>query len=70
MQGLGVPGRIPLFFRRVLTTNLQRQIMKLETHPSNTAARATLDWSPRFRNIEAGIDDLLLTWRAAMVVQA
>lgn len=70
MQGLGVPGRIPLFFRRVLSTEIQRQIMKIETHPSNAAARATLGWEPRFRNMEAGIDDLLLQWRAAMVVQA
>jgi len=70
MQGLGVPGRIPLFFRRVLSTEVQRQIMKIETHPANAAARETLGWEPRFRNIEAGIDDLLLQWRAAMAVQA
>ena len=70
MQGLGIPGRIPLFFRRALTTDIQRQIMKLETHPSNSDARAALDWTPRFRNIEAGLEDLLLTWRAEMVVQA
>jgi nucleoside-diphosphate-sugar epimerase len=70
MQGLGVPGRIPLFFRRALTSDLQRQLMKVVTHSTNADARATLDWAPRFRNIEAGIDDLLLVWRAAMVVQA
>ncbi|MFN8379347.1 MAG: NAD(P)-dependent oxidoreductase [Anaerolineae bacterium] len=70
MQGLGVPGRVPLFFRRVLSSEVQRQIMKIETHPSNAAAREALDWAPRFHNIEAGIDDLLLQWRAAMVVQA
>ena len=70
MQGLGVPGRIPLFFRRMLSTEVQRQIMKIETHPSNAAAREALGWEPRFRNIEAGIDDLLLQWRAAMAVQA
>ena len=65
-----MPGRIPLFFRRVLTTETQRQIMKIETHPGNIAAREALGWEPRFHNIEAGIDDLLLQWRAAMVVQA
>lgn len=70
MQGLGVPGRVPPFFRRVLSSEVQRQIMKIETHPGNAAARETLGWEPRFRTIEAGIDDVLLQWRAAMVVQA
>jgi nucleoside-diphosphate-sugar epimerase len=70
MQGLGIPGRIPLFFRRALTTDIQRQIMKLAIHPSNTNTRAALDWAPRFRTIESGLEDLLLNWRAEMVVQA
>ena len=70
MQGLGIPGRIPLFFRRALTSEAQRQLLKIESHATNAAAREALDWSPRYANIEAGIEDVLLVWRAQMVVQA
>ncbi len=70
LQALGIPGRIPLFFRRAFTTELQRLIMKIETHPSNATARETLSWSPRCPNAEAGIEDVLLVWRAAMGAQA
>lgn len=62
-QGLGMPGRLP--FLSALSRDKRRlALMSLPAHGSNAGSRETLGWQPRFPNYRAGIDDLLLTWRA------
>lgn len=39
-------------------------LMRLPAHADNAAAKSALGWQPRFPTYRAGIDDLLLTWRA------
>ncbi|HYO87885.1 MAG TPA: NAD-dependent epimerase/dehydratase family protein [Candidatus Limnocylindrales bacterium] len=70
LQSVGMPSTLPLFIRRSFRPELQRLIMKIETYPSNASARNTLDWAPRYPTAKAGLEDLLLVWRAAMGVQA
>lgn len=70
LQSLGEPGKLPRVFRRASGPELQRLIGKIAAHPSNAAARELLDWAPRYPTAEAGLEDLLLVWRAGMDVQA
>jgi hypothetical protein len=39
--------------------------MELHAHISNDDAKEKLGWSPRFPGYQQGIDDMLLSWRAA-----
>lgn len=64
LQAFGEPGRLPAPFRR--GNALQRHLAKVETHASSAAAREALGWSPRFPRAEAGIEELLLVWRASL----
>ncbi len=43
--------------------------MQLSPHADSAEAKAALDWQPRFATCEQGIDDMLLTWRAAAGAQ-
>lgn len=63
-QGLGVPGRVPGFAARLFSSQTQRAVMDIPLAATNADARTTLGWQPRYADTRAGIDELLLTWRA------
>ena len=45
-------------------------LLGLSAQPSNAKAKEQLDWSLKFANHQDGIEDVLLTWRAAMSQEA
>lgn len=63
-QGLGVPGRIPGFAARFFSSKTQMALMDIPFSATNAEARTTLGWQPRYTDTRAGIDEMLLTWRA------
>lgn len=67
-QGLPVPGRLPRFALRALVRGNAADRLDAYAHGDNHAAKAQLNWQPQFPNYRTGIDDMLLTWRAAQVV--
>ncbi len=67
-QGLTPPGRLPRFALRALLRPDAIDQLDAAAHGDNTSAKQALDWQPRFTDYRAGIDDLLLTWRAAQTV--
>ena len=64
-QGLATPEPPPRFAFWAQPKPGQAALMALSPHADNAEAKTVLDWSPRFPGSEQGIDDLLLTWRAA-----
>jgi nucleoside-diphosphate-sugar epimerase len=61
----------PAFLKRTLAplagaaTKMVDALVALRLDADNTAAKSALDWTPQFRSFQHGIDDLLLSWRAA-----
>lgn len=68
-QGFGLSAR-PAFLAALMGGSDKRlpALMHLPAHANNAEAKAALGWSPRFPNFRAGIDDLLLSWRAEEAV--
>ncbi len=66
-QGLAVPEPAPRFAFWAQPKPEQAALMQLSPHADNAEAKAVLNWSPRFPGSEQGIEDMLLTWRAASV---
>jgi nucleoside-diphosphate-sugar epimerase len=62
-QGLAVPG-LPPFIGRLLESRMQAALSDIAYTGSPAAAREALGWRPRFSTVHAGIDDILLQWRA------
>jgi nucleoside-diphosphate-sugar epimerase len=69
-QGLSVSAR-PSFLSDLFGGGDKRlpALMRLPAHADNAAAKSALGWQPRFRDYRAGIDDLLLSWRAEEIVR-
>ncbi len=63
-QGLLAPDKPPRFSLRRPFNSLHEALQNLHYEAGNAAAKAELDWSPRFGSYKQGIDDLLITWRA------
>lgn len=64
-QGLVPPAPPPRFAVWAQPTKQQVAVMELHTHISSDDAKEKLGWSPRFPSYQQGIDDMLLSWRAA-----
>jgi nucleoside-diphosphate-sugar epimerase len=67
-QGITPPGRPPRYAIWAQPTREQVALMNLNPHiaASHSAeVQEKLGWSPRFASYQQGIDDILLTWRAA-----
>ncbi len=64
-QGLSVPARAPRYAFWAKPSEQQATLMLLSPHADSGEAKAKLGWSPRFESYQQGIDDMLLTWRAA-----
>ncbi|MDX2163558.1 MAG: NAD(P)-dependent oxidoreductase [bacterium] len=69
-QGLGAPAASPLTapLARLALGAAQYGLLNAAAHPSNADAKTLLGWQPRFTTYRQGIDDVLLSWRAAMQV--
>ena len=64
-QGMSAPGRAPRYAAWSQPSKEQVALMGLNAHGSNADTKEKLGWSPRFASYQQGIDDLLLSWRAA-----
>jgi nucleoside-diphosphate-sugar epimerase len=62
--GLSVPSQLPPAIARTLYSKVYVDLVTASTPATNTLARAELGWEPRFADIDAALDDMLLTWRA------
>jgi nucleoside-diphosphate-sugar epimerase len=62
-QGLAAPARPPLFMPRSPFSAAHAAITHLHAAPAS--AGEGLHWQPRFASFRQGIDDLLISWRAA-----
>lgn len=67
-QGLIAPENAPRFMLRNPYSRLQRALADLHVEAGGAAARSELDWKPQFPSYQHGIDDLLISWRAAEAV--
>lgn len=70
-QGLTVASLPSAFSRLPAALNpaakLQAGLLALHLEADSAPAHAALAWTPRFASVQAGIDDVLLSWRAAAV---
>lgn len=64
-QGLPPPSAAPRFAVWAQPSAEQSAVMELSPNVSNAEAKSTLNWQPRFSDYHQGIDDALLSWRAA-----
>jgi nucleoside-diphosphate-sugar epimerase len=64
--GLPVPAgvSVPAFMSRYILSPLQEKFLNSSHRVSNARAKAMLGWSPRYPNIRAGLDQVMLNWRA------
>lgn len=62
-QGLAAPARPPMFMPRSPFSAAHAAITHLHAAPAS--AGEGLHWQPRFASYRQGIDDLLISWRAA-----
>lgn len=65
--GLGAPGSPPRFLNNFFLPRAQVDLMALSARVKNSRAVEDFGWSPRFNSHQAGIEDILLTWRAAEI---
>jgi nucleoside-diphosphate-sugar epimerase len=70
--GLGVsaPSALSGFALRMMTSELQRELVDLSLRVKNDKAKSVLGWSPRCPDYPSGIEQVLLAWRAETPVQA
>ncbi|MFW5749115.1 MAG: NAD-dependent epimerase/dehydratase family protein, partial [Chloroflexota bacterium] len=65
MQPQGAVAALLKLFSRAQTSAL----LSLSTRVSNARAKSVLGWEPRFKHYRAGIDEILLLWRAEGIPQ-
>lgn len=63
--GLRLPEKFPGFLAQLLPRGAQVGLETGSVKVKNTRARNDLGWTPRFTTHTAGIEDALLSWRAA-----
>ncbi len=70
--GLGVSdnSNMPLFMLRIMTHEMQRALLATSAKLSNAKARQLLGWSPRYPTHQAGLEQVLLVWRAGEIIKA
>jgi 2-alkyl-3-oxoalkanoate reductase len=64
-QGLTAPASGGFNLRALLFGQKPLDAAAIEVHPDVNEAASKLGWTPQFASYRHGIDDLLLTWRAA-----
>ncbi len=66
--GLGVPVpsgvSVPAFMARYILSPLQEKFLNSSHKVTNARAKAMLGWSPRYPHVRAGLDQVLMNWRA------
>jgi nucleoside-diphosphate-sugar epimerase len=66
--GLGLPTpagvSVPAFMSRFVLAPLQEKLLNSSHKVSNARAKSLLGWSPRFPNYRAGLDQVMMNWRA------
>ncbi|MBI1256049.1 MAG: NAD-dependent epimerase/dehydratase family protein [Chloroflexi bacterium] len=67
--GVSRPGRAPQFALWAQPKPEQVALMSLSPHVSSADTKEKLGWSPRFATYQAGIDDVLLSWRTTAPVE-
>jgi nucleoside-diphosphate-sugar epimerase len=66
-QAVRVPtGRVPGFSARRNVSDMQRILWDMSLRVKNEKAKAQLGWSPRYPSHREGVEQALLTWRAAV----
>jgi nucleoside-diphosphate-sugar epimerase len=68
-QGLNAPMRLPAPAARALIGGMNFALMEAAAPGDTAEAKQKLGWLPRFTDYRAGIDDVLLSWRAAEPIQ-
>lgn len=64
--GLTVPANVPAFLASSLVGKAQLAVMDSSVALSNERAKTELGWVLRFKSVDAALEDMLLTWRAAV----
>ncbi len=64
--GVSTSSPIPNPITMLFPSKGAADLLGLNAQPSNAKAKEQLDWSPKFAGHQDGIEDVLLTWRAAM----
>lgn len=64
--GLPVPSgvSVPAFMARYVLSPLQEKLLNSSHKVTNARAKSMLGWSPRYPNVRAGLDQVLMNWRA------
>ena len=68
-HGLSAPGHAPRYAAWAQPNKTQVALMGLNPHANSAKAQEALGWQPRFPTYKQGIDDALLSWRAAVEVK-
>jgi nucleoside-diphosphate-sugar epimerase len=61
--GLSLPSNMPAPLARGIVGKHFVTLASRSTPASNAHAKASLGWSPRFADVDAALEDMLLTWR-------
>jgi nucleoside-diphosphate-sugar epimerase len=69
-MGLDQPGRLPGFLARARLPRTAATLLDFATRCSNARAREKLGWQPRYADHSAGIEEVLLSWRAQAAVES
>lgn len=69
-QGLNAPSASALTapLARMALGPVQYGLLNAHSHPANGDTKTLLGWQPRFTTFKQGVEDVLLSWRAAMKV--
>jgi 2-alkyl-3-oxoalkanoate reductase len=65
-DGLGLPhpSQPPAFVQSLTGNKMQRALLGISNKVRSDKAREQLGWAPRYNSYQAGIDQMLLQWRA------
>lgn len=66
--GLSLPPKMPAFAVRNVYGQTHLALVNTDVALSNAAAKTDLDWSPAHADLNASLDDVLLTWRATQPI--
>lgn len=70
IQGYGLPDKLPSLIARNVIDKGALRLMELDVHADASAAQEKLGWTPQYSSFTQGIDDMLLTWRARLPIEA
>jgi nucleoside-diphosphate-sugar epimerase len=69
-MGLDQPGRLPGFLARARLPRTASVLLDFATLCSSARAREKLGWQPRYSDHAAGLEEVLLSWRAQSAVES